>query len=74
MWGPIKGNLPHPFLTSLKTASTLSTSISSPYNHGVTKRLHGPLLAEGTGVPLASPRAMILTRQSPSSISIVISV
>ncbi|KAF2572362.1 hypothetical protein F2Q70_00003600 [Brassica cretica] len=32
------------------------------------------LRAKGTGVPLASPRAMILTRQSPSSISIVIYV
>ena len=41
---------------------------------GVTKRLHGLLHVKGTGVPRASPRAMILTRQSPSSISIVISV
>ncbi|KAF2599416.1 hypothetical protein F2Q68_00008192 [Brassica cretica] len=40
----------------------------------VTKRLHGLLHAKGTGGPRASPRAMILTRQSPSSISIVLSV
>ncbi|KAF3560485.1 hypothetical protein F2Q69_00013286 [Brassica cretica] len=41
---------------------------------GVIKRVHGLLHAKGTGVPQASPREMILTRQSPSSISIVISV
>uniref|UniRef100_A0A0D3AQ08 Uncharacterized protein n=1 Tax=Brassica oleracea var. oleracea TaxID=109376 RepID=A0A0D3AQ08_BRAOL len=40
---------------------------------GEEKRLHGPLRAEGTCVLLATPRAMILTRQSPSSIFIVIS-